>query len=347
MHYDKDPAVEWSLGTVIMRNGNIFCSPNSKRAVSILDEAESSTNPFQTQESINYNFFQPAWWNWSCGWMAFVPLSPSFLSLPFQSLSWKPRIYRDDRIVSSPPPEPCNINGALRLEATIASDGLNASNNWLEVPMPSECFITFQERCRLCPLLLDSTAYIERGMLPSDPLAFVADGLWCGWAFLSYLIAQTSRPEYQKPSQGLLPGWYKRFWRRTFHHLGSMVWRGSSVCAFDPHTVRAGVILSFTDNDRHRPPAQWFLKHRVPCWYQLTRFTEEYMKRDSFLRKLIPPAELLQAELTKLFAEPRLPLALFVFKKYSGFEWKQCNEEIKKIFNLECTTSTILDMCSE
>ena len=84
---------------------------------------------------------------------------------------------------SSPPPEPCNINRALRLEATIASDGLNASNNWLEVPMQSECFITFQGRCHLCLLLSDSTAYIDHGMLRSDVSASVADGLWYGRAF--------------------------------------------------------------------------------------------------------------------------------------------------------------------
>lgn len=345
MPCDKDPAVEWSLGTVIVRNGDIFCSPNSKRAVSIPSEDESSINPFQTQESINYNFFQPAWWNWSCGWMAFVPLSPSFLSLPFQPLSWKPRIIETTELLITP-------SGAMRYQQRFTTR-TDDCQRWFEceqqLARTADAIRMFYHIPGTVPPLPSSFGLndLHRSRNEAERCIGVCRRWFVVWmGFLSYLIAQTSRPEYQKPSQGLLPGWYKRLLEKDFPPPWLDGLAGSSVCAFDSHTVRAGVILSFTDNDQHRPPAQWFLTHRVSCWYPLTRFTEEYMKRDSFLRKLIPPPELLQAELTKLFAEPRLPLALFIFKKYSGFEWKQCNEEVRKIINLECATSAILDMCS-
>ncbi len=53
-------------------------------------------------DSSKFDFFQPVWWDWSHGWIAFVPTSPSFLSLPFQQLSWKPRIVVTNKSIVLP-----------------------------------------------------------------------------------------------------------------------------------------------------------------------------------------------------------------------------------------------------
>ena len=97
----------------------------------------------------------------------------------------------------------------------------------------------------------------------------------------------------------------------------------STAGTFDQRTVRSGVILNLKTNDKDQPPVQWFLAHHIPCWYPLTRHTEDYMNADWFLRKLIPPREKLQEALTQLFAEPRLPLILVVINGYGALSSKE------------------------
>ena len=95
MPFNQEPPVDWSQGRVILHHGTIFCSPNSQRTVFIPNESLAHISPFHAHNNPSppdIQFFQPVWWDWSHGWLSFVPLSPSFLSLPFQTLSWKPRV---------------------------------------------------------------------------------------------------------------------------------------------------------------------------------------------------------------------------------------------------------------
>lgn len=343
MPYCHNQVIDWSLGAVLLRDGSIFCSPNSKRAVFIPDEAQSRASPFQ--DPSNVNFFQPVWWDWSHGWTAFVPLSPSFLSLPFQPLCWKPRVVETTKPVTLP-------SGATQRQRRYAIHG-DDCHQWLQCELQlaraADAMRMFYHIPGTVPPLPSSFGLncLHRSRNAAERCIVACRKWFAVWmGFLSYLIAQTSRPEYQKPTSGPLPGWYKRLLEKQFAPPWLDGLAGSSVCAFDTHTVRAGVILSFTNSDRHRPPVQWFIAHRVPCWYRLSRFSEEYLKKDAFLRKLIPPPEILQAELTQLFKEPRLPLVLFIVKAYTGFEWEGYNEAVRKILSIEHTTSAVLGICS-
>lgn len=343
MPYYDNEVVDWSLGTVMLRNGSIFCSPNSKRAVFIPDETRSRVSPFQGSKS--FNFFQPVWWDWSHGWIAFVPLSPSFLSLPFQPLCWKPRIVETFKLVTLP-------SGLTQRQRRYAIHG-DDCYQWLtcekQLARAADAIRMFYHIPGTVPPLPSSFGWqgLHRSRNVAERCASTCRRWFAVWmGFLSYLIAQTSRPEYRKPSSGPLPGWYKHLLEKEITPPWLDGLTGSSVCAFDTHTVRAGVILSFTDSDRHRPPAQWFIAHKVPCWYRLSRFSEEYLKKDSFMRKLIPPPEMLQAELTRLFTEPRLPLVLFIIKGYTGFEWEEYDEAVRKILSVDQATSAVLDICS-
>lgn len=37
------------------------------------------------------DFKQPVWWSPDHAWLAFIPLSPSFVARPFNALCWNPR----------------------------------------------------------------------------------------------------------------------------------------------------------------------------------------------------------------------------------------------------------------
>ncbi len=350
MPYDNNPPVDWSTGAVLLRDGSIFCSPNSKRAV-LIPDPEARANPFQTPitgplrtEPLDFDPSQPVWWDWNWGWIAFIPMSPSFLSLPFQPLCWKPRITETFKMITLP-------SGTIERQRRYTLHG-DDYHQW----------ISCQQQILRAADLTRMFHHIP-GTMPPLPSSFGLNGLhrsrnvaercinafrksfvvWMG--FLSYLIAQTTRPEYQKPSSGPLPCWYNHLLEKGFAPpwLDGLV--GSSVCAFDFQTVRSGVLFSFTDNNQHRPPAQWFIAHQIPCWYPLSRFSEEYMKKDRFLQKLIPPSEMLQEVLTKLFVEPRLPLVLFIIKGFRDFDWDDCGEEIRKILDIEQSTSAVMNIC--
>ncbi len=102
MSPENNTQIDWNNGTVIVHRGAIFCSPNCQRPVLIPDESQARLNPFTNATSAIPTAFQPLWWDFSHGWLSFVPLSPSFLSLPFQNLCWHPRIERTSKIITLP-----------------------------------------------------------------------------------------------------------------------------------------------------------------------------------------------------------------------------------------------------
>lgn len=345
MSTNTDPPVDWSQGTVIVHNGGLFCSPNCQRAVLIPDESQARLNPFDATRSACPNAFQPVWWDFSHGWLAFVPLSPSFLSLPFIDLCWHPRIEATSKTTVLP-------SGQTKYERRyqVRSDD---AMKWFEAEQrmsrAAESIRLFFHIPGILPPL--PSTYGLTGLHRSQKVAercvnesrksFV---VWMG--FLSYLIAQTARPEYTKIKTSLLPPWYQALLDKSYQRpwLDGLI--NSTVCSFEANTLRSGIILPFP-NGKHQPPVQWFLKHHIPCWYHLTRHTEEYLRTDNFFAKLIPPAEKLQHALTLLFTEPRMPLVAYVLKSYVFFEWGEYGVQARQLLDMRTTPSIVLTMCGD
>ncbi|KJA24793.1 hypothetical protein HYPSUDRAFT_200342 [Hypholoma sublateritium FD-334 SS-4] len=341
MPYDQEPPVDWSRGRVFVRNGTIFCSPNSQRTVFMPDESLAHTSPFHAVNNPNppdIQLFQPVWWDWSHGWLAFVPLSPSFLALPFKVLSWKPRIL-----------EHLIFNGERRFQVHCED-----SMPWFQC----------QQQLKRMADELRMHFHIP-GNLPPLPLSFGLDLMhksrndaekavdncrrwfvvWMG--YLSYAIAQTSRPEYLKPVSGPLPCWYEHLATKNFGAAWLDGLSRSTVGAFDTRTTRSGVILNIKTNDHHQPPVQWFLAHNIPCWYALTKQTEEYMNADPFLRRLIPPFAMVQAVLTDLLAESRLPLIWVIIHGYGAWDWAEYTNQARSLLDMQRSPTMIGQLLSE
>lgn len=316
-------SVDWSKGTIIIQRGAIFCSPNCQRPVLIPDESRARHNPFATASSASPTAFQPVWWDFSHGWLSFVPLSPSFLSLPFKDLCWHPRVMPTSKTITLPSGE---TKSERRFQ--VRSDD---SMQWFEAEkrlsrMADSLRLFFHIPGTVPPL---PSSFGLDGMHRSEKVAVrcinecrKAFVVWMG--FLSYLIAQTTRPEFRKIQTSPLPAWYQALLDKGFQRPWLDGMSSSTVCSFDANTARSGVILPYPNIDRNQPNMEWFLNHHIPCWYQLTRHTEDHFRTDPFLKTLIPPRDKLQSALTLLFAEPRMPLVAYVFKSYNFFHWGLC-----------------------
>lgn len=81
---------DYSKGVASVQDGHTYYLPNSDRVV-ILPSHGRSTEFGQDILSASM-FQQPVRWSESYGWMSFIPLSPLFISLPFEPLCWMPRI---------------------------------------------------------------------------------------------------------------------------------------------------------------------------------------------------------------------------------------------------------------
>ncbi len=147
----------------------------------------------------------------------------------------------------------------------------------------------------------------------------------------------------QEKTNIALPVWYQTLLDKGFQRPWLDGISSSTVCSFDANTARCGVILRYPNNDRHQPNIEWFLQHHIPCWYHLSRHTEDHFR--ATLKALLPPVEKLQSALTMLFAEPRMPLVAYVFKSYSVFEWGDYAIQARNLLDMRSTPSVVLGMC--
>ena len=83
---------DYSKGQVVIQHGMIFYSPNCNRPVDISLQPNYSFHLFK-QPRLNASMFkQLVWWVEGWAWQSFIPLAPSFLFIPFESLCAMPHI---------------------------------------------------------------------------------------------------------------------------------------------------------------------------------------------------------------------------------------------------------------
>jgi hypothetical protein len=87
----KDFAFDYSKGQAFIYDGYIYYSPNCSRRVVI--PPRDGKPKFEQPRLSTKMFRQPVRWSTNYGWLSFVPLAPSFVSLPFEPLCWMPRIF--------------------------------------------------------------------------------------------------------------------------------------------------------------------------------------------------------------------------------------------------------------
>jgi hypothetical protein len=311
-------AFDYSNGSAVVQNGIIYYSPNCTRPVVISPRPDFSPDPFR-QPRLNASMFkQPLWWSDGWAWMSFVPLAPSFVFTPFESLCAMPRIEEVTFSFAEP-------SGEIRRETRFRMNEDDIQRWVVEGKRIVQVARAIQLR------------YGLPGSLPPEPLSFHFDrahkthriakrmiclarewfAIWMG--FVSYLIAKSSSlvPNGEVDRSSPAPDWYNYLHNE---HSFSETWLDglllSTVCTFDMGTPRAGIVFQWSEENRRRESIDWFYKHHIPLWFVWSNKEEEAISMNSSMAYLRPPNELIQQALTMLFTVPNIPLVGLVLQQF-------------------------------
>jgi hypothetical protein len=293
------------------------------------------------QEKLSASMFrQPVRWSTNYGWMSFIPLAPSYISLPFEPLCWMPRIVESF------------IDVGLK-RFTMKAEDVNA---WMKI---EDKLQTAAERLRfdfaipgVTPLPPSKFGYTRqhRSKAVAQKMINLSRDWFSIWmGFLSDLIAQT---EIRGSIRGMdnkhpLPIWY----RHLLHHGFPEPWLNgistSAVCSFSEQNPRCGIVLDMMRMASDCPPIKWFISHKLPLWFVWTKEIEAQIIQNPQLRYLRPPNDLIECALKVLsLSSSSLPLAALIFSRYSGhlFDFKR---EAVKVLRVEEASSYVLRRLTE
>lgn len=340
---------DYSKGRVVIQHGMIFYSPNCNRPVDISPQPNYSFDPFK-QPRLNASMFkQPVWWIEGWAWQSFIPLAPSFLFTPFESLCAMPRI---EEVKSSIFEE----SGQRRTQTTFR--------------MPEDDVRAWRrEEDRLVKLAhAIKLRYGISANAPPPPSSFHFDrahkshsiakrmicvarewfAIWMG--YVSYLIAKTKIlvPNGELDRSSPAPDWYNYMLKQPGFN---QVWLDglslSAACTFDQKTPRAGVVLQWSDAHKHREPIQWFYDHHIPLWFIWSNKEEEAISRDRSLPYLRPPEELIEEALTHLFSTSDVPLAGLIIKEYFKLGDDNITDETLEFLRLQHASSLVFELTAK
>jgi hypothetical protein len=284
------PTIDHSAGRVTLIEGDIFYSPNCPDRAPPPEPGFTQSYMFGDTSARLHNFTKPRWWTQPYGWLAFLPLRPSFSGEPFDRLNIVPIIVRT--------PSGYSLHEDLkqswrRLENKLiwatALIGRTYSVASVRPPPPSVLGYVHTYKSHRAAR---AQAFASRDW-------FV---LWMG--LLSYKIASVPpRPLTDVPQwMELLANGYgfPQSW------LNGIL--ASTVATFSSHIRRVGVFMDpLYEPYKYGPPlppVHWFCDHHVPVWYIWTSKHADEARRKPRLAPLVPPQELLQAATTFLHSTP-------------------------------------------
>ena len=334
----NDFKFHYSNGDASLQDGHIYYSPNCSRPV-ILPPHGCSTQFNQDMLSASM-FRQPVRWSSSYGWMSFIPLSPSFTSLPFEPLCWMPRIMESTIDVE--------VNGYFRPEKRFTMK-IEDMLVWMRIeeqissaadilctdfgipgsppPLPSKFGYTDGHR---------SNAVAEKMIILSRDWFTI----WMG--FLSYAMAQAEihANSRKMDTNHLLPVWYRHLLTRDFSEAWLNGLSSSSVCLFSEQNPRCGIVLDLARYDKDTPPLRFFIAGGFPLWFVWTKWAEQEICRYPVLHYLQPPDELLERALKLISStSSAFPLTALTFKHYHRLP--DFNRETVKLLRLDEASSYV------
>jgi len=75
-----------------VQNGILYYSPNCTRPAIIPPQTDHTPSPFNAPRLSASLFRQLMWWSSLWGWVGFIPMTPPFISVPFEPFCWMPVI---------------------------------------------------------------------------------------------------------------------------------------------------------------------------------------------------------------------------------------------------------------
>ena len=337
---------------VFLQDGHIFYSYNSTFSDVVVPShpkmrtfdqppSNSKGEPVKLEE-----YFQPVWFNPQrpdLHWRAFIPLSPSFVPIPFLPLCWMPRIIHADtgpqcRVAEDDLAKWLNCESKLTRAAS-ALCAYHPDPHPLPSPLPSQC------RGHAC---LDAWYATEHDLEDVLETARKFFALWVG--YLSYLIT-----EYEdRPDDGIYPP--RLSWFAILRSVDlSEEWicgiAVSTVYKFGRDVQRAGFVMSL-EGPEARVAVRSYLRRDIPVWFIWTLSEERaLLKHEDFsdLLPAIPPVrQLIKDLLGDISPERRqFHVSTPVLQCFTGTVLPRAGDDLLPFFNSPIVQVLWDDVCIE
>ncbi|KAF8063149.1 hypothetical protein FPV67DRAFT_1672188 [Lyophyllum atratum] len=264
-------------GRVIVLNGDFYYSPNSSRQVDLPppDPYQGTIhNIFDCKDARAEIYHQPRWWTRSFGWVAFVPIQPSYTGALFNRLSHVPtylHAYSNIDITDGFSLPEDTKAGWMRLEAALASaTSLVTKEYTLAAIRPFSPWAVGYAKTRKSYHSAVAHARRSRDWF----------SVWMG--LFSYLIAEAesaNQYSFQK-------AWLDVLLNHDFDQNWIDSVMSSTIYDFTSPNSRAGTFIRLTgqDIDPTQPPVTWFCHYNVPVWYRWGQ--HEAITADDILKPL-------------------------------------------------------------
>jgi hypothetical protein len=297
-----------SEGRIQILNGHLFYSPNCSRTVDYPPPLEDVNGCLHNiflpdrQSTGRRNFFEldiaeyavPRWWSLAFGWIAFLPLYPSFTGPIFEKLIMpgNPLRHFDEE------------THQYFMSPSLRNKWLQVDRDLLDAVHIIRCHYDIAFVYPLQPSGFGfSKAHPSSGALHMS-LRRSRDWFVVWMALLSFVIAhaQFIYPTL-KDSVNLAQTHWCDLILLHFNHQWLDTLLASTVCSFSPYTPRAGVFLDLSVHDSNQPPPEFYCQSHVPVWYC---WTMEMANQPKFAH-LAPLLHQLQEGATIISKSPRAP----------------------------------------
>ena len=284
-----------SKGFAFLHDGTIFYSPNSTRRVIVPPRTDTAVYQFTRKNARLDRFQQPQWWSEPYGFLAFIPLLPSFDGAAFSCLR---------EILAYVRP---SIDGKFVLSPEKVAQWKDLEDLIFFICCLLKNEKKFMFGASLTPIAPSYLGYsIPSNDLRAARLRITAARDWFVvlLGHLSFLLRHFEHdqnlnipnPDSNWPS---IPRWFIYLESRGVPQSWLCSLRTSTVCDFSSSCPRVGLFLDFLEDCKGRQPlVKWYTFLNIPVWYPWTAKHEKAVKQRRELEYLQPPAEVLQVATT-------------------------------------------------
>ena len=292
-----------SKGFAFLHDGTIYYSPNSTRHVFVPPRTDPGIYQFEKKNAQLDRFQHPQWWTEPYGFLAFVPLIPSFEGAAFgclreivayihQSVDGK-FVLRPEKVAQWK-----DLEDLIFLVSSLLK---HQSKFLLGASLPP-----------IAPSYLGYSLPFNESRTVRVRVIAARDWFVILMGHLSFLLGHFELDLIRSiPNDFDVPRWFTFLESHGIPQYWLSGLLASTVCDFSSRCPRVGIFLDFLHGGR-QPQVKWYTFLNILVWYPWTASHEKEVKLRQDFDYLRPPADLLQVAATFLIRTPTaiLPSAL-------------------------------------
>ena len=292
---DANSPLNQSRGCVHFIGGDFFYSPNSRCDIQLPQVYDDIPLRDPYKNTIT-EFHQPLWWQPACPYLAFLPIRPVFIGVPFQDFFDIPSYF--ERV----PGAGFMIDPQAIIKWAITEKNMIESVERLLAHHDAPK-ISWIARTSIGCAGPFKRAHVLRAYFTASRYWF---SLWM--AGLSYAIAVCLTLCHEDLDEGI-PHWFSYLYDRGWSQIWLSGIRSSLVATFDSSIDRAGVFVQLLPRNPDQFSVDWLCKFGIPVWYPWNSMEIQASLTDTRLAHFAPPPHQLQEPSTFLTKDPSPPLS--------------------------------------